>query len=561
MSLDGILSPISFYPTFKNSTFSYSLHNTSNCPFCRGTKVRDISVVQYDKNGSRNEVATKITCDKCGNAGEKLNAKIVTDEDIPINLITLNPIVVPYGEFKNSNAQNYTGAHPDGSHDDISSLTPGGRVFRDRLRHCIEIVARGSIPQNQAGYKLETSRNFTAHTQHPEGVPTKNLDYYPYDEALYHIRSKSNDSLNMLHETNQRFFGLRGPLTLHAWGYDDEGYPVPNAADEPLAYDIFGRPKRFKLKITPGSIKKYSSLSVGELFTVSGNTNVFAKTFNYENLPSSWSTLTVKQMDNVDVTPVKIEDNYDVDGGFDPGTANQLAQGYKGSIISKTQKFVGGKWSDKVKLNDFYLNWAERPDLWKVGPIDLIWDQERRVWAGGGGAEEIDPPYILSNSNDTTTLKKFLDKKAKNKYIYRMIYATLEEDLIKQPDFDESYVTRGYIDDIEFSNEPLRQGYRRLIYIKDKTGYSAPRGTKLLCRYNKKTGFYEPVSKPSLVVKGKIISASQALIDMHYVQGRRSGVVPTMTVNFDNPLGFVVTNNAIAIFTFLNGKWTLTAIK
>ena len=256
----------------------------------------------------------------------------------------------------------------------------------------------------------------------------------------------------------------------------------------------------------------------------------------------------------------------DVDGGYDPGptpTAGNpidYTQGFKGSIISKTQKFTG-KWSEKVKLNDFYLNWAERPDLWKVGPIDLIWDQDRMVWAGGGGGEEIDPPYILTNSNDITTLKSFLDKKAKKKYIYRMIYATLEEDLIKQPDFDETYVTRGYIDDIEFSSEPLRQGYRRLIYIKDKTGYCAPRGTKLLCRYNKKTGFYEPVSKPSLVVKGKTTSATQALIDMHYVQGRRSGVVPTMTVNFDNPLGFTVTTNAIAIFTFLNGKWTLTAIK
>jgi hypothetical protein len=62
-------------------------------------------------------------------------------------------------------------------------------------------------------------------------------------------------------------------------------------------------------------------------------------------------------------------------------------------------------------------------------------------------------------------------------------------------------------------------------------------------------------------VKGKIISANQALIEMHYVQGRRAGVIPTMTVTYDNPLGFTTPANAIAIFTFLNGKWTLTAIK
>jgi hypothetical protein len=565
MSLDGLLSPISFYPTFKNSTFSFSLHNTNNCPFCRGSKVRSLKVVRYNNNGNRQETTTSIVCDKCGNPSERLNAKIIPDSDIPINLITLNPIVVPYGEFKNSNSQNYAGAHPEGLHDDISSMSvlPDGvtqRTFRDRLRHCIEIVARGSVPQNQISYSLETSRNLRAHTNHPNGVPPANLDYYNYDSALYNIRDQAGDGLNMLYETNQRFFGLRGPLTLHSWGYDDEGYPVPNAADEPLAYDLYGRPKRFKLKVTAGATKKYGTLSIGELFTISGNTNIFAKTFNYQNLPESWNNLTSDQINQTDVTTTKIEDDYNSDGGFDPGAANNYTAGFKGSIIGKTQKRNGGRWSDKVKLNDFYLNWAERPDLWKVGPIDLFWDKSRMVWTAGG-SEEIDPPYILSNSNDITTLKTFLDKKSTRKYIYRMIYATLEEDLIKQPDFDETYVTRAYIDDFEFSNEPLRQGYRRLIYIRDKTGYSAPRGTKLFCRYNGKTGFYEPVSKPSLVVKGKISSATQAIIDMHYVPGRRAGMVPTMTVNFDNPLGFTTPSNAIAIFTFINGKWTLTAIK
>lgn len=556
MSLDGLLSPISFYPTFKNSTFSYSLHNTANCPFCRGTKVRTVKVSRYASGGSRAETPINIVCDKCcGTPKDKLNAKIVADVDeIGINLITLNPIVVPYGEFKNSNSQNYASTHPDGEH---GALTFGGkpRLFRDRLRHSIEIVARGSVPQSKARYKLETSRNI----QKPG---SNNADYDPYDNTLYSTRSKLDPTLNLLHETNQRFFGLRGPLTLHSWGYDEEGYPVPNAADEPLDYDNFGRPKRFKLKFTNnGATKKYSSLSVGELFMIVGNTNIFAKTFNYENLPSSWSSLTTAAINNTDVTPIKIEDNMDVDGGFDPGTPSDYTTGFKGSIIGKAQKVVGGKWSTKTKLKDFYLNWAERPDLWQVGPIDLFWDNDRKVWAGGSGSEEIDPPYILTNSNDITTLQNFLNKKTKKKYIYRMIYATLEEDLIKQPDFDETYITRGYFDDTEYNSEPLLQGYRRLIYIKDKTGYCAPRGTKLLCRYNSKTGFYEPVSKPSLVVKGKVISSNSCLIDMHYVQGRRSGVVPTMTTTFDNPLGFTTTANAIAIFTFLNGKWTLTAIK
>ena len=33
-------------------------------------------------------------------------------------------------------------------------------------------------------------------------------------------------------QLNQRFFGLRGPLVVHGWGYDKEGYPVPNGSGE-----------------------------------------------------------------------------------------------------------------------------------------------------------------------------------------------------------------------------------------------------------------------------------------------------------------------------------------
>jgi hypothetical protein len=28
----------------------------------------------------------------------------------------------------------------------------------------------------------------------------------------------------------------------------------------------------------------------------------------------------------------------------------------------------------------------EKPNLWKVGPLDVRWDQNRKVWATGGGA-------------------------------------------------------------------------------------------------------------------------------------------------------------------------------
>jgi hypothetical protein len=604
MSLDGLLSPVSFFPTFKNGTFPYSLHMLAFCPFCKGTKKRRTTVAKYTTSG-KTVSAIDVTCEKCALPSEKLNAKLLaTNEDseagVAINAVTLNPIVVPYGEFKNQNHQHYTGAHPEGKHEDLSSVSPGGRTrhFQDRLRHCIEIIARGSVPQNKMKYNLETSKNLKAYQNHPSNIPKTNLDYFGYDLALFDMRAKVNDASNWMHEMNQRFMGLRGPLVLHSWGYDQDGYPVPNASDEAYAYDEYSRPKRFKLKLTTEPATTYGKLSDGQLFKVSQTTTttggggtstttnavdiLYAKTANGENIPPAILNVS-QQITNEDVIttytpqaftdtspviPVTIEDDLKNAGGFDPGSnasrsTNALLDGFRGSIIKKTQKWANGSWSEPTKLKEFYLNWAERPDLWKVGPIDLFWDEERNVWTagGGGGATEIDPPYILTNKNDVTTLKDFLDKKTNKKYIYKMIYVTLEEDLIKQPDFDETYTSRAYIDDIEFSSEPLQQGYRRLVYVKDKTGYCAPRGTRLLCRFNKNTGFYEPVTKPSLIVKGKIISANQALIEMHYVQGRRAGVIPTMTVTYDNPLGFTTPANAIAIFTFLNGKWTLTAIK
>jgi hypothetical protein len=563
MSLDGLLSPISFYPTHKNSTFSFSLFDTNSCPVCHGTKLKTIKVAQYDYTGPKTLTEIKVVCDSCGPPKAKLNASINTENaDIPINAITLNPVVVPFGEFKNSNTQNYVGAHPNKAHADISAQSPGlggqTRRFIDRMRHCIEIVGRGSVPPNKAKYALETSRNLTAYSNHPNGVPSNNLDYYHKDEMLKYLRTKAGDTQsNMLYEMNQRFFGLRGPLTLHSWGYDEEGYPVPNAADEPYGFDTYGRPKRFKLKQTvSNTTKKFKSLAFGEMFALTlPATEIYAKTFNDQNLPA------LANGGDTSVYTVKIEDDYSVDGGFDPDGAS-LTNGYKGSIISKTQKFNNGKWSEKIKLNEFYLNWAERPDLWKVGPIDLHWDSNRRVWTGGGGGgEEQTPPYIVTNSNDIDSLDEFLNKKSTKNVPYRMIYATLEEDLIKQPDFDETFATRAFIDDVEFSKEPLLAGYRRLIYIKDKCGYCAPNGSKLLCRYNRFTGFYEPVTKPSVSAKGKIMNNTTAVLDAAYIQGKRSTGIPSLSVTFDNPLGFTTPANAIGIFMFLNGKWTLSAIK
>ena len=162
------------------------------------------------------------------------------------------------------------------------------------------------------------------------------------------------------------------------------------------------------------------------------------------------------------------------------------------------------------------------------------WDADRKVWSANN----------------------------QEKNNYKMVYITLEEDLIKEEDYDETYPARGFLDDVEYSSEPLPSGFRRLVYVKDRSGFTAPRGAKLLCKYDIDTGFYEPISKPSFICMGVILnSGSQAKISMTYVQGKKKGEnYPTMVVNYDNPFG-LSTSNGMGLFTYINGKWTLTTSK
>jgi hypothetical protein len=586
MSLDGLLSPVSFYPTLKNSTFNYTLYATNGvdgtCPFCKGTKKILTSFTFYTTNrsGSTRETVS-IYCDKCARKDElptkKLKGTVTTSAgtqsietlppyiitsgtslqtllefnalgsssssisvssssssssvssssqvgvSIPINLVNLNPIVVPYGDLKNQNVQNYIGVHPEsGVHGDLSigifnSSNP--RTFIDKSRHSIEIVGRGSVKPNSLNIHNSLGKYIP-------GLPRHQPDFYSQD-LLLQKAIKDREGIDVQYQMNQRFLGLRGPLVMHGWGYDLQGYPVPNAADEPYEIDKYGRPKRFKIRMKEGYPKtvKYKSLQNGSLFNYQGVEYIKGEA----PFPQSIT-------DTTDVSETIYEDNLSDAGGFLDSAvyATDRTIGFQGSIISKTQKWDGTKWSEKKKLKEFYLNWAERPDLWPVGPIDLRWDENRRVWA---------------TKSDAAT-------------IYKMVYITLEEDLVKSEDTDETYPARGFLDDIEYSAEPLPSGYRRLVYLKDRGGYTAPRGAKLLCRYDKDSGFYEPVSKQSFIVGGMISSGSSATIEMSYVQGRKRGeLVPTMAVFFDNPFSFNTISGNKGLFTFMNGKWTLTAAK
>lgn len=464
MSLDGLLSPVSFYPTRLNSTYGISDHSAKQsgnilviCPRCSNTRNIDIEYIDYTTT-QRTKTNIKIACPVCSKSRlevEKNDKNPRSERGLPdINLYSLNPIIVSTGEFSNPYA-----------------------VSGDIPKHSILGLARGaSLPTGNNTFLLPTNNNSS--------------DYTQFDPNYL---SGSSGIL-----MNQRFFALRGPLMLHGWGFDVDGYPVPNATGQPLSLDTYNRPLRFIL-----------------------NTGTLENDLNQQ-------------------------------GAYEAPTGKRL-----GDIVPVNYQFSGGRWSQRSKRKSkfFHKKWGERPDLWPIGPIDLRWDDKRKVWdASGGCKEEALPPFIISNKSDISTLQEFLDNKTENRCPYRMINVVLEQDMIKEDNFDSTYPTRAFIDDLEYNKEPLQNNYRRLVYIIDTTGYTAPRGAKLLCRYNKTTGFYEPITKPILTAVG-IIRNNQASIEMAYVQGRRSTQTPTYVTSFSNPLNLPIGTKGL--FNFINGKWTL----
>ena len=575
MSLDGMFSPISFYPTNFKTTYNISKYDEQSCPICKGTKkIKRFWKVYKTSNADSSSGTVDYYCDSCVRPYQKLNGSaysstftttkegqlyppyIISSGDsldelkkfnsfiyqkqikdktdrlgmslnIPINITSLQPIVMPQNEFKNANAQDYSGEHPDEAHP-VLKIDGKERNFRDKGRNSISVVGKGSIYKDIMGAGFESHNNLSQ----PNSVSTetvRNYDYDYLDSRFIDRFSGSNlDSLaNLEPEQNMRFVGLRGPLMVHGWGYDTEGYPVPNAADEPYHIDSYGRPKRFKLQRQLDSeATEYGNLAVGEPFCTNSDGSRSSETVKLSSLDLQNDTDRTRGGRTVDIedTTSVYKVNY-YDDMTDSGGATSE---YGGSIISKTQKYNNGSWSKKIKLKQFYLNWAERPDIWPVGPIDLRWDENRQVW--------------------TQSAAK----------VYKDVYITLEEDMSKDPDLDESFPARGFFDDASYSTQALDNNERKLVYVKDRSGYTAPRGARLFCRYDVDTGFYEPLGKPQYTVYGAVTpGGNTATITMNYVQGKKRGEsAPTMVVTFKNPLGLSTTTGA-GMFSYINGEWTL----
>ena len=440
MSLDGIMSPVSLFPTAHGGTFHVTKYDTTLCPMCKGSKryeynaLSQVTTFQGSDGINNSKTTTTLVCDFCEVKDPNSRKKtafgyepdppfiLASDSDVEvlrnlartslsvprpvINYSTLNPLLLPNGEFSNDNKQ-----------------------MGDSSAFMIDSVAYGVIPPSKSR----------------EGL--RSLMSTDIGGVYSHIDKKYSKKINQQVSNNHRFFALRGPLMVHGWGYDTEGYPVPNAADEPLL-----------------------------------NSN---------------------------------------------GDFNRDANG---TIIKKGDTLVGGRIVPEqfAKSGTFYGGWGQLPSSWPVGPIDLRWDREAKVWTVGGNN-------------------------------YKPVFVVLEEDLTDiQP-------VRGTLLSNNINNAPLSSTTRKLVFVKDNKGLTAPRGAKVFCRYSAQNGFYEPIYASNLITSGIIRGAGIALISKAYsipagISTSDQKNTDSYQTSFQNPLNFSVTNNSPGLFCYINGSWVLQAV-
>lgn len=460
MSLDGLLSPVSFYPTIYDSTKPFKKYLTAYCPMCMGTK-------SYTENGQTKycfycENTSSITSstgslDKYNSSSVYLlssQANSGTTRNLSemsglieqmrrkqIGFADLNPLIMPVGELRNRFAQS-----------------------GDYNAHNVEYVARSLVPMSGS---LSFSENLAISQSGYELLDQNNSgSFIDWNSYAFDIRA---GLIPKQYLTNYRFLALKGPLVLNGWGFDTEGFPIPNSSGDPL------------------------------LVNASGN-------------------------------PLKITSKMDQSGTYDPSIS--------GVILGKNQIWVSGSgWTDPYKEQTFASGWGLRPDTWAAGPIDLRWNEERKVWSAP-------QPKFIS--------------------------VRLEDNL------NPTFAARGYIN-LSDSRAPLASGEKRLVFVKDSTeSYGAPSGVKLLCYYDENLGYYEPISKEKIVTSGIVTGFNQnvdisglyfgkiystgtmKLYDTYINPGSSS---PSFVSGvFSNPLGLGALSGQNAMFTYEKNSWILSNI-
>ena len=501
MSLDGLMSPVSFYPTRSNSCYNIAKWPRSKCPVCCGSKILTETLKNHKDNS---DVSVTKFCEYCYDetttkAPKTLPKKNNTNLSLPpyitvknssdnnvlgidadqyglnkvsnavINVFSLQPILQSNGDFINPNAQ-----QTDKKRHSISQVGRGGVHHGESIGGITDIVIKNNLENN----KYSGNPDFNGETD------LKLMNYL--GDCGDRVTAIAGNCGFHSYPLNNRFVGLRGPIMVHGWGYDLDGYPVPNAANEPKEVNDKGMFKRHK--------KIQSTHADGTAVVDSDGNAVY-------------------------------EDDYNHAGDFPGGslTAEQL-----GGIISKTQNWIDNKWTKPVRSDKFFLNWGERPDLWPVGPIDLRWDKERGVWV------------------------------APQPKIYKNVYITLEEDLVTvQNPEDSMKPCRGFLTDLEY--DTTSEDIRKIVFVIDKSGYTAPKGAKLLCMYNPDSGFYEVLTKPTFTAFGTIqANGTNATLTLNFMQSRnRSTSTNTVSVSFSNPFEFGISAEQKGLFMFIDGAWSL----
>jgi hypothetical protein len=375
------------------------------CKFC----VPDIDIEKTKKKSAQPNEITPPMLIASGS-----DRQILTERNLAfqfqtckINTYTLNPIVM-----------SATGS-------DFSIYQHKQRL--DRCGHSIGAVSFGNIFPDVADGLA------------PILTPNIVKNYSDYDINLINHNSSYSNAYQ-----NQRFFGLRGPIMIHSWGYDLEGYPVPNSSGE----------------------YKYSADS-------------------------------------------------------------QIVNDSDGNAVGRNQVLQSdGTWSAPYKENTFYKGWAQLPSTWPVGPLDLRWDSNAKVWTIGAN--------------------------------YKPVWIVIETDLL-----DRTNTARGIVVESSYDNTPLPDGLRKVVFVKDSLGiFSAPRGAALYCKYNTDNGFYEPIYNRPLMTSGQLLGGLNALIYNGYTPSIVSrDIVSQYVSTFLNPINFATPAGNLGLFVFLNGSWVLQSIK
>lgn len=542
MSLDGILSPISFYPTSNSRTFHITKYPRTLCKFCLGSgKIKYTTALDPDAVTNKlltnqgmqdlslnaqqqNNKEVKIPCPYCcldiekkerllssssqskatppflvtqigdkklsDKAGTSTGLKTTLSASPRINYSTLNPAILAFGEF--SAFQN--------------------RQVKDYTCHSIKMIGQGSIPPGNGAESLNqqgcnTDRLFKScleydqiyldsiHTLHVAGQSKPGT---PNEQ----IKNQTTPFVKRF-ANNNRFFGLRGPLMLHSWGYDTDGYPVPNSSGElkfETAVDADGK------DIIVNGIPKYVEDTNGNLQPVLGTRTVDGETVTYNIYKNQkWHPI-VEGEDSSSIPPSEIV----------------------------TYNGVQGYWTPAYKEITFARGWAQMQSTWPVGPIDLRWDETAGVW---------------------TTASQ-----------YKNTYVLLEEDL---SGFNPA---RGEIVDNNqnIGGTMLPLGFRKTVFVKDNIGiYSAPRTAVVYCAYNSDNGFYEPITQSIANTSGLIISSNTA--EFYNIYTTRNNTLASNTTNpttvaaikntyvgkFTNPLDVDASAGNFAFFTYMNNSWIL----